>query len=431
MAVVAQTSSPDRTRYRPAPGGSSIGILGGQPGTLGCLVLDNTDDSLQILTTAGVVTHGGVESIGTPVYQPAPGIFGDPSDQIGTVTRALSLNVYPALYPVPSNATPTLDAAIVAPLDASLVVDQTLDAKIPSASRLHPMVGIITSADVGYDGAFYYVALALDKLLAALDCRPLHPSSIIEPRVGQAVSFVGAGGGTRHGRIERIDLSLTMRYAHPNGPAVGKAANALLIRAGVSEEEDAGAVLLTWAGNPVESRCSGCAIATDLERTYGVPFTQNVDLADAIRDRYLLPTSTGNMLVQLFYKNEEQFRSRMAAISPTQAELDYARLIYDRYVDLVRNEIDGVAMTYVPVTAQIIDDARAAVYGLSRFMTAPEYDACQALLDLLEDLKGYTMQEAIDYVNLQSTVSRVHAILESVPGWDTSYDSSKNNPSQR
>lgn len=61
-ASAAAIPEPARPRLRPAPSGASMGIVGGVPGTLGCLVRDDTDGSVQILTTAGVVTRGGTQN---------------------------------------------------------------------------------------------------------------------------------------------------------------------------------------------------------------------------------------------------------------------------------------------------------------------------------------------------------------------------------
>lgn len=413
---------PVRARVRPAPGGVSIGIVGGQPGTLGCLVRDG-DGSTQILTTSGVATHGGTSGAGVTVYQPAPTGSGASTDVIGTVTRAVQLSTRRALYPPLTEISPVVDAAIIRPADASLVVDATLDSAVPAGSRLHPMVGLIVGTAINPDGQFSYIALPMQGVLNALGVTPWRAGSVVAPAVGRSIAFVGAGGGTRPGRIAATGLDdVEVRYAHPDGPALGLVSDAFRIRADVAQDEDIGAVVYTWAGNKVGRRCSGCLIASDLERVYDVPFTQDVALADAIRDDYLVPTKTGSMLVQLFYRNEDQFRARLATVSPTEAELDYARLLYDRYAQIVRDEIDDVAMTRVPVTDEVLDDVRAAVYGLSRFMSADEYEACQDLLELLEEIKGFTIRQGIDHMNDGSTVDRVHTILASVPGWDTTYD---------
>lgn len=413
---------PVRIRVRPAPGGASIGIAGGQPGTLGCLVRDS-DGSVQILTTAGAVTHGGTSGDGVVVYQPAPAGAGSMMDAIGTVTRAVQLSTRRALYPPLTEISPVVDAALVRPTDPSFVADATFDSAVPAGSRLHPMVGLIVGTAIDLDGGFSYVALPMQDVLDALEVTPWRPGSVVAPVVGRSITFVGAGGGTRPGRIDRIGLDdVAVRYAHPDGPALGLVSNAFRIRADVAQDEDIGAVVYTWAGKQVGRRCTGCLVASDLERVYDVPFTQDVALADAIRDDFLIPTKTGSMLVQLFYKNEDQFRARLTTVSPTEAELDYARLLYDRYVQIVRDEIADVAMTRVPVTDEVLDDVRAAVYGLSRFMSVDEYGACQDLLELLEEIKGFTIRQGIDHMNDGSTVDRVHTILESVPGWDTTYD---------
>ena len=420
----------DRTRRRPAIAGSSIGVAGGQAGTFGCLVRDNTDNSIQILTTAGVVTHGGTLPAGTPVYQPAPDSTANVVDLIGTLTRSTQLSTYPALYPPPSPApSAVVDAAIIRPTDDELVSAATsIDPGVSTPHRLNQAVGLIVGAEVDDDGQFYYVAISMSTVLDALDVQPLTPGTFSDLASGDRVIFAGAGGKTPQKR-PRIGTVLgggehAVRYAHPDGPSVAAVGPSFRVSSGIAEDDDIGAVLLRRSGNVVESRCAGCSLAPDLEAVYNIPFTQDVDLADAIRDDYLLGTLTGSMLVQVFYRNEHIFRDRLVNASPTEVELKYARLIYNKYSRIVRGEIDNVSMTYAPVTPEVLDDVRASVYGLSRFMTAEEHDACQSLLVLLESVEGFTMEQGIDYMNRNDTLQEVQGIISQVPGWDASFDPS-------
>lgn len=423
-SAFAAVPEPARPRLRPAPSGASIGIVGGVPGTLGCLVRDDTDGSVQILTTAGVVTRGGTQSSGTVVYQPAPpqGSLGTAGDAIGTVTRAIALETYPALYPPRRNASAVVDAAIIRPSDPASVSEATIDLQVPRASRLHPMVAVIVGTEIDPSGQSTYLALAISAVMNALSVSPIRLDSVAEPAADMQVTVVGATG-VKAAHIYQTGVNrATVHYAHPDGPAAGLVSGAVRMTANDVTDDDIGAVAFIWRGNQVGSRCVGCNIAADLERTYDIPFTQDVGLADQIRDDYLLPTTAGAMLVQLFYKNEDAFRARLAAVSPTQAELDYARLLYTRYLHIVRDEIDDVAYSRIPVTDEVLDDVRASIYGLSRFMTAEEYEACLLLFAILEELEGQTVQQGTNFMNKSDTVDRVHDIISAVPGWDTTYD---------
>lgn len=411
-------------RVRPAPTGVSIGIVGGLPGTLGCLVRDNTDDSIQILSTAGLLSQGGHMPPGTLVYQPAPSSSTpDPNDVIGTLTRTTQLSTYPSLYPPPTSPpVNSVDGALVRPTVPSMVEDSVLGRKFPPGSRMHPMIGLVVGVEIDTDSVARYVIAPIRELMTALNVSPLREGSVVAPEVDQVVEMMGAAEGTRRGVVDAIQATYKVHYASLTGPTIGIIQNVALVRGDFGAEADIGAVVFTWAGNGVRSHCSGCAIATDLERTYGIPLTQNVALADQLRDDYLVKTSTGRMLAQLFYKNETRFQQRLQAVSPTKAELDYARLLYDKYVALARAEISKVTMTYIPLTPQSLDEARAAVYGLSRFMTDAEYDACQDLLDVLAAVENLSLREAMEYMDRAYISENVHSILESVPGWDTTYD---------
>ena len=411
-------------RVRPAPIGVSIGVDGGLPGTLGCLVRDNTDDSVQILSTAGLLSQGGRLPPGTEVYQPAPSSsVPDPGDVIGTLTRTTQLSTYPSLYTPPTSPPlNSVDGALVRPTVPSMVADSVVGKVFPPGSKVHPMIGLVVGVEIGPDSVARYVIAPMQELMVALDVSPLRPGSVVAPEVDQMVELMGAAEGTRRGTVDAIQATYKVHYASPAGPTIGIIQNVALVRGDFGAEADIGAVVFTWAGNGVRSHCSGCVIATDLERTYGIPLTQNVALADQLRDDYLVKTSTGRMLAQLFYKNESAFQQRLQAVSPTRAELDYARLLYDKYVALARAEISKVTMTYIPLTPQALDEARATVYGLSRFMTNAEYDACENLLEVLAQVENKSLREAMEYMDRADTSESVHLILESVPGWDTSYD---------
>src|SRR5699024_3693233 len=131
---------------------------------------------------------------------------------------------------------------------------------------------------------------------------------------------------------------------------------------------------------------------------------------------------TGRMLVQLFYKNEHAFRDRLDEVDPTEAEIEYAELLYDKYVELARSKVSDVSWDYVPLTPETMDDLLAAVYGLSRFMTDQEYDAVQDLVDVLRQIEGDDLRHCMDFMDSRGTADDVLTILQSVPDWDTSYD---------
>ena len=74
-------------RYRPAPGGSSVGHTRITAGTLGCLILRN-NNHVCILSNNHVLANSNSARIGDPIVQPGPLDGGrDPRDRIGTLEQ--------------------------------------------------------------------------------------------------------------------------------------------------------------------------------------------------------------------------------------------------------------------------------------------------------------------------------------------------------
>src|SRR5699024_1052514 len=315
------------------PIGVEIGIDGGPPGTLGCLVRDNTDDSLQILSTSSVLAYNGTASSGTPVYQPAPPfLFPGVHHTIATLTRSSQpLSLVPKLYPPRETLAPNnVDAAIAAPVTEGIVNDKIINDAFPTDSRVHPIVGMIIGTHISPNGKSLYIVSRASSVMAALNVRPLRNDAIADPEVGTQAAFAGSSQDPRPTTVLSHESWFKVSYPSPDGPQHGLVTDVFLCSADYGVDADCGAVVYSWAGNKVKSRCSGCAIATDLERAYGIPFTEDVGLADKLRDDYLVKTATGRMLVQLFYKNEHAFRDRLDEVDPTEAEIEYAELLYDK-----------------------------------------------------------------------------------------------------
>ena len=78
-------------RFRPAPGGSSIGHIGITAGTLGCWVRRNGQPFL--LSNNHVIANSNSASIGDPIVQPGPFDGGQhPQDQIATLEDFVRIN---------------------------------------------------------------------------------------------------------------------------------------------------------------------------------------------------------------------------------------------------------------------------------------------------------------------------------------------------
>jgi hypothetical protein len=111
----------DTTRYRPVPGGCSIGPQqSNSAGTLGGWAADNTDDTIVLLTNNHVISNLDTQPTLRGVCQPGRldgGTF--PADQIGTLKRDVTLTTVPSTSPTLPAVT-AVDAAI-----GTMTVDRT------------------------------------------------------------------------------------------------------------------------------------------------------------------------------------------------------------------------------------------------------------------------------------------------------------------
>jgi len=111
------TEQPDRTRrYRPAPGGVSLGHPETSAGTLGSPPLETDDGETVVLTNAHVAAPIGASAPGDPIRQPGPADGGTTEDDIGTLLDASD---------VARDEPNTTDSALVA-VDPSAVEDRLL-----------------------------------------------------------------------------------------------------------------------------------------------------------------------------------------------------------------------------------------------------------------------------------------------------------------
>lgn len=111
----------DTTRYRPVPGGCSIGPQQSvSAGTLGGWACDNTDDAIVLMTNNHVISNLDTLPAVTGICQPGRldgGTF--PADQIGTIKRHVALTTVAAGSPTLPAVT-AVDAAI-----GTITVDRT------------------------------------------------------------------------------------------------------------------------------------------------------------------------------------------------------------------------------------------------------------------------------------------------------------------
>lgn len=126
LGVALKQALPDRTaRWRPAPGGVSVGHLAVTAGTLGCVVL--RDGERLLLSNAHVVADTNRGRPGDPVLQPAPADGGrPPEDVLATLAEAVPVRwTRGRLWRALRGGDPRnrVDAAVARPLQDGLADD--------------------------------------------------------------------------------------------------------------------------------------------------------------------------------------------------------------------------------------------------------------------------------------------------------------------
>jgi hypothetical protein len=115
----------DRTgKFRPAPGGVSIGHKSITAGTLGCIVKDKHTGRRVILSNNHVLANSNQASIGDEILQPGPYDGGSLEDTIARLTRFVEIKNPPD--------TNLIDAAIATPLSDADVSDEILEVGRPT-----------------------------------------------------------------------------------------------------------------------------------------------------------------------------------------------------------------------------------------------------------------------------------------------------------
>lgn len=215
-------------RYRPAPGGVSIGHYQITAGTLGCVVRDRTTGDRLILSNNHVLADINAGRAGDPILQPGSydgGVEG--KDMIAVLERFIPLrfkeapstcgianlmqgmvNVFARLirsthrirtYRVNPSAVNQVDAALARPLDDAMILDEILD------------IGVV--------------------------------GGITPPRLGMNVRKSGRSSGFTTGQIRVLDASLQVEYDSHIADFEGQ-----IVTGAMSQPGDSGALLVTGEG---------------------------------------------------------------------------------------------------------------------------------------------------------------------------------------
>jgi len=143
-------------RWRPAPGGVSLGHFKITAGTLGCVVYDQRTNERLILSNNHILANRNAAEAGDPILQPAPADGGTVESDIlahldrfiplsfvsepatcslaktyaligNLIARSLNSQHHIQAIRIPQESSNLVDAAVARPIDDSLVLEETLE----------------------------------------------------------------------------------------------------------------------------------------------------------------------------------------------------------------------------------------------------------------------------------------------------------------
>ena len=253
--VIRALQSPTE-KYRPAPGGVSIGHRDITAGTLGCLL--KKDGRSVILSNNHVLANSNAAEIGDPILQPGPHDGGRyPEDHIADLEQFVPINIIgtPSDCPTATGIASFLNG--IARLLGSSVQLQAIDQQ------------------------------ATENLVDAAIARPLNPEDVkdeilqigtiqgaIEGELGMAIKKSGRTTGLTTGEIQQVDVTVNVQYGE------GKIARFTdqLMGGAMSQGGDSGSAVLDESNHLVGLLFAGSDTSTIMNRIQNVFSTLGVSL---------------------------------------------------------------------------------------------------------------------------------------------------------
>lgn len=216
-------------RYRPAPGGVSIGHYSITAGTLGVVVRDRNTGTRLILSNNHVLANSNDASIGDAILQPGPADGG----QMATDTIAHLERFEPIVF---SSEPGTCSLA-----NLFAQIGNVIASVLSSSHRLQ--VVRQQAATNLIDGALARPVADSDVLDDIIDIGPV--TGIVSPALGMPVRKSGRTTGFTTGTINAVDATIDVSYG------AGRTARfeGQLVAGGMSQGGDSGSLVLEGASN--------------------------------------------------------------------------------------------------------------------------------------------------------------------------------------
>ncbi|WP_026406067.1 hypothetical protein [Actinomadura rifamycini] len=406
-------------RMRPPRQGASVSnpVDGVTAGTLGLFVVDNTDDTVCVLTCNHVIARMGRGKVGEAIIQPGAYDGGTSRDKIATLKR---------WAPMPAAGT-KVDGAIAQLTDQDAYTLEVAQDLMPPVSADHPVVGMVAAGDSFGACLLTRMDLTLDALdvrlpigqasastsAAALPCAG-PGTGIADPQPGMAIEKVGRTTGYTSSTIVAIGVQAPV--STPIGTVMYQD---LIYTEFFSSAGDSGSVV--FAGGDGKTQVPGgvmleCVVLGSLSDYYRLPLREENPLADKVRDEFFLESLTGKLLVELTYVNSQSLVDRLKDRQGRADEVAYANQYYTKYRDFMAGVLDDPDSPEV-VTQEHLDDASFIITGLVQtVLTADESKLALTLYrDSLVPTLGMNRREVYAYMNNPAVYGQVHDAVAAAP----------------
>lgn len=249
-------------RFRPAPGGVSIGHYLITAGTLGCLVKKGND--IYILSNNHVLANSNTASAGDPVLQPGAHDGGqNPADKIAELSEFI-----PIVFEEGGDGGPTLPPCEIGLKTAGIL--NTLASWIGSSTRLRTYRILQTENKV--DCAIAKPVNPDDVLNEILEIGKI--SGIKEAELGMQIKKSGRTTGLTHGTIQQTNVTARVSFG------LNKTAlfTDQLLAGAMSQGGDSGSAVLSEDNHLVGLLFAGSDTTTIMNRIGNVFSALNVSL---------------------------------------------------------------------------------------------------------------------------------------------------------
>ena len=249
-------------RYRPAPGGVSIGHINITAGTLGCLV--QRDGVVYILSNNHVLANSNEAEVGDPILQPGPYDGGSfPDDHIARLTEFVPIH-----------------------FEGENGGDSTCSIGNAASSILNSIAAILGSK-TRLKAVRTDEPQVVENLVDCAIAQPLNPDDVVneiaelgsiqdvaEAELGMKIQKSGRTTEWTTGEIEQVDVTVTVSYGD-NKKAVFVDQ---LMAGNMSAGGDSGSAVLNLKSEIVGLLFAGSSTSTVINRIQNVFSALNVDI---------------------------------------------------------------------------------------------------------------------------------------------------------